>query len=57
MGARIIEAMTWLDFVTQFRGEFTLVVEVQQLAREFLNMRQTMAEITTKFRERPLLIP
>ena len=33
---------------------------VQQLAREFLDMRQmieTMAEISTKFRKRALLVP
>ena len=52
--------MTWSDFVTKFRAEFVPAVEIQQLAREFLDMRQnteTVAEITTKFRERALLVP
>ena len=43
-----------------FRDEFTPAVEIQQLAREFLDMRQTIelvAEITAKFRERALLVP
>ena len=60
MGASAVEAMTWSDFVTRFRPEFALAVELQQLAREFLDMRQTtktVAEITTKFRERALLVP
>ena len=46
--------------MTSFRDEFAPAVELQQLAREFLNMRQTtetVAEITAKFRERPLLVP
>ena len=52
--------MTWPDFVTRFRAEFAPAVELQQLAREFLDMRQTtetVAEITSKFRERALLVP
>ena len=60
MGAPTIEAMTWSDFVTMFRDEFSPAVEIQQLAREFLDMRQTtesVAEITAKFKERALLIP
>lgn len=60
LGAPTIEAMTWSDFVTRFKAEFALAVELQQLAREFLDMRQTtetVAEITTKFRERALLVP
>ena len=39
MGASAIEAMTWSDFVTRFRSEFVPAVELQQLAREFLDMR------------------
>lgn len=60
MGAPTIEAMTWSDFVTIFRAEFASVIEVQQLAREFEDLRQTnetMAEITTMFKERDLLVP
>ena len=60
MGASAVEAMTWSDFVTRFRAEFAPTVELQQLAREFLDMRQTtktVAEITAKFRERALLVP
>ena len=52
--------MTLSEFVTRFRAEFALAVEIQQLAREFIDMRQTMeivVEITTKFRERALLVP
>ena len=52
--------MTWSDFVTQFRAEFAPAVELQQLARGFLDMRQTtetVAKITAKFRERALLVP
>ena len=52
--------MTWSDFVTRFRAEFALVVELQQLANEFLDMRQateSVAEITANFRERTLLVP
>ena len=52
--------MMWSDFVTHFRAEFAPTVELQQLAREFLDMRQTMetvAEITPKFWERALLVP
>ena len=60
MGASAVEAMTLSDFVTRFRAEFVPAVELQQLAREFLDMRQTtetVAEITAKFRERALLVP
>ena len=52
--------MTWPDFVTRFRAEFAPAVEFQRMAREFLDMRQTteiVVEITTKFRERALLVP
>ena len=52
--------MTWSDFVTRFRADFGPVVKVQQLVREFLDMRQmieTVAEITANFRERALLVP
>ena len=46
--------------MTRFRAEFAPALELQQLAREFLDMRQmteTVAEITTKFREREFLVP
>ena len=52
LGASAVEAMTWSDFVTRFRAKFAPAVELQQLAREFLDMRQmteTVAEITAKF--------
>ena len=60
LGAPATVAMTWSNFVTIFRAEFASVVEVQQLAQEFLYMRQTtksVAEITAKFRERAFLVP
>lgn len=60
LGAPTIESMTWSDFVTIFRAEFASVIEVQQLAQEFEDLRQTnetMAEITTMFKERDLLVP
>ena len=43
-----------------FRAEFVPTVELQQVARVFLDMRQTtesVAEITAKFRERASLVP
>ena len=52
--------MTGSDFVTRSRAEFVPDVEVQQLEREFIDIRQTtetVAVITTKFRERALLVP
>ena len=45
LGASTIEAMTWSDFVAQFRAEFAPVVELQQLAREFLDMRQSLFQL------------
>ncbi|XP_052626854.1 uncharacterized protein LOC128133446 [Lactuca sativa] len=60
LGAAAVEAMTWSDFVTKFRAEYAPKVELHQLAREFLDMRQTtgiVAGITAKFRERALLLP
>ena len=53
LGAKVVEAMTWHDFVTRFIMEFAPTLEVQQMAREFEELRQTtepMAEITAKFR-------
>ena len=52
--------MNWDDFTTRFRAEFAPVIEVQLLAREFQDHTQTtdtVAEITSKFRERALLVP
>ncbi|CAH1431387.1 unnamed protein product [Lactuca virosa] len=53
-----LDTMTWADLTTRFRAEFAPVIEVQQLAREFQDLQQTtetVAKITTKFRERALL--
>ena len=47
-----LDAMTWSDFSARFRAEFSPIIEVQQLAREFQDLTQTtetMAEITAKF--------
>lgn len=55
-----IESMTWEYFVTIFKREFVLAIEVQQLAQEYLVLEQTsrmVAEITAKFRERALFFP
>ena len=60
LGSPAIEAMTWPDVVTQVRAEFAMAVGVQQLAREFQDLRQTtetVAEITTKLQNRALLVP
>ena len=59
MRAPTIEVVTWSDFLTRFRVEFVQAMELQQLAMEFMDMRQTtesVAEITAKFRERALLV-
>ena len=59
MGGDVIETTTHEEFVTQFREKFTPAIEVQQLPREFQDLRQTtetMAEITSKFKERALLV-
>ena len=60
LGVPTTESMTWPNFVTRFRVEFTLAVEVQEFAKEFLDMRQTtetVAKITAMFGERELLVP
>ena len=52
--------MTWDNFVTKFRAEFALVIEVQQLVQEFEDLHQTtetVSKITMMFRERALLVP
>ena len=46
--------------MSMFQAEFAPVVDVEQIAIEFPDMTQTtetMAEITTRFRERALLVP
>ena len=46
--------------MTRFQADFAPTVEIQQLARDFLDMRHTIesvVKVTTKFRERPLLVP
>lgn len=51
--------MTWGDFTTRFRVEFAPIIELQQLSREFQDlqrMKEIVAEITAKFRERALLV-
>ena len=56
---RIVEVMTWDDFVIRFRVEFSPMIEVQQLKREFQDLRQTtesVADITTMFLVRALLV-
>ena len=60
LGYDVVIVMSWDDFSTKFRAQLALVIEVQQLAREFLDLFQTMEtveEITAKFRERTLLVP
>ena len=55
-----LDAMTWSDFSASFRAEFAPAIEVQQLAREFQDLRQMtemVMEITAMFRERALLVP
>ena len=33
-----LDAMTWSDFLARFRAEFSPIIEVQQLAREFQDL-------------------
>lgn len=59
MGGEYAETMTYDDFVVRFKAEFAPVMEVQQLAMEFQDLRQEneiVTEITTKFLERALLV-
>ena len=56
----VVAVMNWKEFVTRFKREFAPTIDVQQLAREFQDCRQTteiVAEITAKFHERALLVP
>lgn len=51
--------MTWDDFVVRFRVKFSLDIKVQQLAREFQDLRRTkeiVVEIIAQFQERDLLV-
>ena len=60
VGAAGMAGMTWAEFVRHFDLEFTPHIEVQRLVGEFHELQQTtetLAEITTKFQERALLIP
>ena len=60
VGSAEVAEMTWDEFVRRFDLEFSPPIEVQRLVREFHDLHQsteTMAEMTAKFRERPLLIP
>ncbi|KAI3751218.1 hypothetical protein L2E82_22266 [Cichorium intybus] len=55
-----IEAITWAEFTTKFRQEYVPQIEMERLAREYLNLTQTtetVAEITKKFNERALFCP
>ena len=59
MGGKVIDSMTWEEFVSKFRVEFVPLMEVQQLAREFQDLLQTteiVAEITTMFHVTILLV-
>lgn len=52
--------MPWDDFIMRFKAEFVPVIEVQQLSRDFQDLRETteiVAEITAIFCERDLLVP
>ena len=52
VGDDVVDVISWDDFSTRFRAKFAPVIEVQQLAREFEDLRQTtemVAEITAMF--------
>lgn len=56
----VVESMSCDDFVTGFKSEFVHKIEVQQLGTKFLALEQikeSVAEITTKFKERALFCP
>ena len=60
VGDDAVYVMSWDDFLTRFQADFSPMIEAQQLAQEFLDLRQTIetvAEITSKFRERAYLVP
>ena len=39
LGDDVVDAMSWDDFSTRFQAAFAPVIEVQQLAQEFLDLR------------------
>ena len=52
--------MKWAKFFRRFDLEFAPAFEVHRMVREFQELQQTtetLAEITSKFHERTLLIP
>ena len=55
-----LEALTWDEFVEQFRGEYVPRVERERISREFMTPEQTtetVTEITRKFTEMLLFCP
>ena len=55
-----MKMMTWDEFVTLCRAEFGPTIEVQKLAREIQDLRQTtetVAKITVKLKDMALLVP
>ncbi|KVI11122.1 Retrotransposon gag protein [Cynara cardunculus var. scolymus] len=55
-----LNAMTWNDFKTRFSKQFVPQIEVEQVTKEFLDMKQTtesVNEITDKFMEKALFCP
>lgn len=55
-----IKSMNWEDIVTTFKRDFLPTIEVQQLTREYLVLKQTIelvTKITFKFRKRSSLCP
>ncbi|KAI3715290.1 hypothetical protein L6452_22267 [Arctium lappa] len=52
--------MTWEEFVTRFRAEYVLPVEMDRIAKEFLELTQTtdtVKEMNRKFTEMALFCP
>ena len=52
MGGEAVETMSWDDFSMRFKDDFVLVIEVQQLAREFQDLLKTtkiVVEVTAMF--------
>lgn len=60
LGAMDLEAINWKNFVTRFKDDFVPAIEVLQLGREFQYLQETtdtMENITSRFREKALLVP
>ena len=60
MTAAQLEALTWDEFVEQFRRQYVPRVERERIAREFMTLEQTtetVTEITRKFTEMLLFCP